>query len=282
MVWPNVIFIPNSMFSPMGNVNVVMTVLPQLIEAMIALFVLFLFPVADHRDRWIQVGLCALWADLLSAQYFSASFRLETRWNDLNWLMTEDIHPSIVLRALDPVTGESFRDKFLRVKAKLLMNMIVTSLKSADTRLVMLMTPLVKQSQEPNSGFVTEKFMQDLVRFCPSINFKVFRRQWLMANGFPIFTFNFTNDNRHNNLKLVLAQTPSAKTVIPFFTGQMVIHLQDLDQPYQFPSSIENKIQLQQMQYFAHRRKTKTKDFRAGFPSAMFGDSRRFTTLSLL
>lgn len=261
MVWPNVIFIPNSMFSPTGNLNVVMTVVPQLIEAMIALFVLFLFPVADHRDRWIQVGLCALFADLIASQYFSQSFRLERRWKDLNWLMKEDIHPSIVLRALDPVTGECFRDKFLRTKAKLLMNMIVTSLRSADTRLVMLMTPLVKQSQDPKSGFVTEKFQADLIRFCPSINFKAFQKQWLTANGFPIFTYNFTNDVRHNNLKLVLAQTPSAKTVVPFFTGQMVIELQDLDQPYQFPYSIENKLQIQPMQYFAHRKKTKAKDF---------------------
>jgi transcription initiation factor TFIID subunit 2 len=41
----------------------------------------------------------------------------------------------------------------------------------------------------------------------------------------------------------------------------MLVHLQDLDQPYEFPFSVENQIQLQQMSYFAHRKKTKTKEF---------------------
>jgi transcription initiation factor TFIID subunit 2 len=41
----------------------------------------------------------------------------------------------------------------------------------------------------------------------------------------------------------------------------MLVHLQDLDQPYEFPFAIENQIQMQHMSYFAHRKKTKTKEF---------------------
>jgi transcription initiation factor TFIID subunit 2 len=249
------------MMSPLGNLNVIYIVVPKLIEALIGHFVYFLFPVSDPRDRWMQDGICALFADIIASAKFSPSFRLERRWNDLNWLMVEDIHPSIVLGTVDPITNEPFYDKFLRTKAKLLMNMITMSLKSTDQQLIFLMEPHMKQSYEPNSGFVTESFMQELVRFCPQINFSAFRHQWLLSNGFPIFTYNFTNDVRHNNIKLVLAQTPSAKTRIPFFTGQMLVHLQDLDQPYDFPFPVENQIQLQQLQYFAHRRKTKIKEF---------------------
>jgi transcription initiation factor TFIID subunit 2 len=261
IVWPNLIFVPNSMMSPVGNLNVIYTVVPKLIEALVGQFVYFLFPVGDPRDRWIQDGICALFADIIAAQFFSTSFRLERRWNDLNWLMTEDIHPAVVLRAIDPVTGQQFTDKFLRVKVKLLMNMIVTSLRNQDMQLVSLMEPAIKRSQELNSGFVTEHFLNDLKRFCPNIKFTAFRQQWLCSNGFPIFTYNFTNDTRHNNLRLVLAQTPSCKTRVPFFTGQMLVHLQDLDQPYEFPFAVENQIQMQHMSYFAHRKKTKTKEF---------------------
>ncbi|KAH0795510.1 transcription initiation factor TFIID subunit 2 isoform X1 [Histomonas meleagridis] len=260
IVLPGLILVPPDLNSPIGNVNVFYINVPRLAEAIVGLFIYYLFPVSEQRDLWLPIGISAFFADVFSAKFFSESFRLDRRWNDINYLMVEDIFPSIVLSAIDPATGEPFKDPFLRVKAKLLVNMFARSMRNFDLQIVLLMKPLMKFCYE-QPGFVTERFFSDLNRFCPNINFKTFRQQWLSSNGFPIFTYNFTNDARHNSMKLVLAQTPSAKTNVPFFTGQMLVHLRDLDQPYEFQFPVENQIQLQQFSYFAHRRKTKKKKF---------------------
>ncbi|OHT07714.1 hypothetical protein TRFO_23983 [Tritrichomonas foetus] len=261
VLMPNVVFLPPSLNCPLGNVNIIYDVVIKLTEALIGLFIYYIFPVGDVRDQWLQHGIVSYFAEIFATSIYSDSFKLDRRWNDLNWLMTEDIFPSIVLYKIDPASGEPFRDQFLRVKAKLLLNMISTSMRNNGAlQLVLLMRPLMKMCEE-QTGFVTDRFFMDLVRFCPNINFKTFRQQWLYSNGFPIFTYNFTNDNRHNNMKLVLAQTPSCKTNVPFFTGNILVHLRDLEQPYEFQFAVENQIQLQQFNYFAHRRKTKTKKF---------------------
>lgn len=259
---PGVVFLPPSLNCPIGNVNVTYDVVTKLIEAIIGLFVYYFFPVADPRDQWLQHGLVMFFAEVLagSKEMFSKSFQLDRRWNDLNWLMTEDIFPSIVIYKLDPATGEPFTDRYLRIKSKLLINMISSSMQNNETQLVLLMQPLMKMCEEQPT-FVSERFFMDLNRFCPSINFKTFRQQWLFSNGFPIFTYNFTNDPRHNNMKFILAQTPSCKTNVSFFTGNIVVYLRDLDMPYEFQFAVENQIQLQQFNYFAHRRKTKKKNF---------------------
>ena len=260
ILFPNVVFLPSSLNSPLGNVNIIYNVMTQLIEDLIGLLIYYLFPVGDVRDQWIQHGIISYFAEFFLAKLYSTSYRLDKRWNDLNWLMTEDIFPSIVLYQVDPASGEPFREKYLRTKAKLLINMISSSTANNETQLVLLMSPLMKAC-ESNFEFVTNDFFNNLIHYCPNINFKAFREQWLLSNGFPIFTFNFTTDNRHNNIKIVLAQTPSCKTTVPFFTGNLLIHLKDLEQPYEFQMSVENQIQLQQLSYFAHRRKTKMKKF---------------------
>ena len=229
VVLPGVIFVPSNMNIPLGNVNVIQVIIPKLIEAIIGLYVYYLFPVNNLEDSWLPIGLAGFFADIVSSKFFSESFKLNRRWDDINWLMSEDIFPSIVLSAIDPATGEPFRDSFLKTKAKLLVNMFATSMKNSDVQLILLMRPLFKFCFE-QPGFVTERFFSDLIRFCPNIKFDVFRKQWISSNGFPIFTYNFTNDNRHNSMKLVLAQTPSTKTNVPFFTGQILVHLRDLDQ----------------------------------------------------
>lgn len=257
---PGVVFMPPSLNLPIGNVNVTYDVMIRLIEAIIGLFVYYFFPVGDPRDQWLQHGLVMFFAEVLAKEMYSECFRLDRRWNDLNWLMTEDIFPSIVLHKIDPATGEPFTDKYLRIKSKLLINMISTSMRNNEIQLVLLMQPHMKTCEEQPT-FVTDRFFMDLTRFCPNINFKTFRQQWLCSNGFPIFTYNFTNDPRHNNMKFVLAQTPSCKTNVPFFTGNILVYLRDLDMPYEFPFAVENQIQIQQFNYFAHRRKTKKKNF---------------------
>jgi hypothetical protein len=127
--------------------------------------------------------------------------------------------------------------------------------------LYLLMRPMFKIAQEQLIG-IADRFYTKITKFCSLINFKSFRNQWLNSNGMPIFTFNFTADQRNRQMKLILYQTLSCeKTKVKFFTGNLLVQLRDLKQPHEFKFQVENVLLQQQMKYFAHKPKKKKTSF---------------------
>ena len=253
--FPGLIFYPSSYIVPDGNAAVWVQIVPRIYEMCIAQFIKFLFPVSAPQDEWIIEGLIRYFTDYFLGFRYQISFAEERRWNDMNFLLKEDIHPSVVLSAIDPATGTAFRDEYLRIKAKLLINMIATSMSEP---ILLLIRQLFKTAQEQLIG-ITDKFYTIVSKFCSLINPKAFKHQWLNSNGMPIFTFNFTADPRNRQMRFVLYQSPSTKTTnIKFFTGYLVVQLRDLEQPHEFKFAVESQILQQQMKYYAHKPKRRS------------------------
>ncbi|EAY10724.1 hypothetical protein TVAG_364490 [Trichomonas vaginalis G3] len=257
--FPGLILYPSNYVVSDGNAAVWVQIVPRIYEALIGQFVYFLLPVIKPDEEWIQHGLVRYFADFFCGNRYKTSFSLERRWNDMNYLAAEDIHPSVVLSALDPATGYPFRDEYLRIKAKLLINMLATSMNN-DSTLLLLLRPTLKNSLSNSSG-TADKFEKSVQQFCSLINFRNFKAQWLAKNGIPYFTFNFQADARNRQMKFVLYQTPSCKTTeADIFTGHLLVQLRDLEQPHEFKFPVETQLVQQQMKYYAHKpKKKKTK-----------------------
>lgn len=256
------IFYPSDLLVPDGNVNVYITIVPKIIEMLIGQLIYFLFPMSNTADEWIQTGLIKYFADVIGVKKYKKSFAMERRWNDMNYVFKEDIHPHVVLSATDPATLQPFRDEYLMVKAKLLMNMISTSMSAsgAQSMLTDLIRQLLKQSMEGVD--ISNKFYSTISPFCSLIDFKTFKRQWLNGNGMPIFTFNFTVDQRNKMMRFVLYQTPSCTTTsTKLYTGHLLIQLRDLEQPHEFKFPVESQLIYQQLKYFAPKPKAKHRTY---------------------
>lgn len=261
-LFPGLIFYPSNYVVSDGNSAVWIKIIPKIYESIIGQLVYFGFPFTDPVDEWIQHGIVRYFADYFcgASHRYKTSFTMERRWNEMNYLAAEDIHPSVVLAEIDPATGYPFTDEYLRIKAKLLINMVALAMNNNDSQqmLLLLLRQHFKQSLESFNGFKA-KFNTMMSRFGHLINMKTFSKQWLESNGIPFFTFNFYSDVRNRVCKFVLYQTPSCKTTkIPFFTGHILVQLRDLEQPHEFQFPVENQLIQQQMKYYAHKPKKKT------------------------
>ena len=258
-MFPGAFFFPPSIMLPLGNVNVIPVVVPKIIEAVFAQFVIYLFPIPIAKREWLQTGFISYFADLIANKYFTNCFQPDKRWSDLNTLFVEDIHQEVLLHSTDPATGNPFQDEYLKIKAKLLINMLSQTMQNSETTLLMLMRKSLKNSEDKTDFFV-QQFYDDLKKFS-SLDFKKFNKQWLKSNGFPIFTFNFHVDKRQHNVKIILYQRPSCNTKMDIFTGQIVAQLQDLKVLKNAPFSIVSKIQPQVIQFYATRYKKKRENY---------------------
>jgi hypothetical protein len=151
--------LPLSMTLPIGNVNVIPVVIPLLIEAVLSQYFLFLFPISIAKLEWLRTGFILYFADRIGQEYFTSSSRLDRRWNDVNLVFVEDVRPSVVPNAVDPATGDPYPDEFLRIKAKLLINMIATTVSSFD--ILKNLVRKVMRHSEDTTGFATDHFMAD-------------------------------------------------------------------------------------------------------------------------
>ena len=274
-VFPSVCLIPPHMMLPEGNVNVVPTVVPLLVEAIVSQYILFLFPVADPTREWWQTGFVLYFSDVIVSKFYSRSWFLDRRWNDINFLYEEDIHPSFVLRAIDPTTGEPYHDPYLRIKAKLLVTMIAQSMQSrSDKQLTVNLINALKYS-ESESNFGSDDFLEDIFKFCPSIIEEKFNQQWLSRSGMPVFTYNYKKDTRGKTVKVVLFQQSSVsgttkrrkdsdqkKDDPDVFTGKMVIQLLDMQQPIESYVQIEKQLHQFQLQFYAKKYKKRKVNFK--------------------
>lgn len=260
--FPSLVFLPQSCIAPLWNLNSFPIVIPKLAEIMIAQHILFQIPVDSVTDEWIQNGLIQYFADTLVSKYYHNSFVLDRRWNDINFIYKEDIHPAIVLHSIDPATSQRYKDEHLLIKSKLLINMIAQNMKNNSNHDAFLdsIKDIIKDF-ESKKTFIAKAFYDKIARFCLVINLKKFKEQWLDSNGIPLFTFNFNADSRNRNVKLVIFQTPSCKTQVKCFTGQINAQLMDLDQPYNFRIQVENQFIYHSMKYYAHKPKAKRRIF---------------------
>ena len=262
-MFPGCFFFPLSMLLPIGNINVFTVVIPKLIQSMLEQFILFLFPIHNAKMEWIQTGFIRYFSDIIANKFFSECYQRDCRWNDLNLLYSEDIHQELYLHALDPATGRPFQDEYLKVKSKLLIGMLSQSIPQADnTHLLMLMRDILKKSED-SYDFYVEQFYERLKRFCPGIDFKKFREQWLEANGFPIFTFSFTKIKRDRKVRITIHQEKSSKTKVDVFSGQILAQLHDTKAPYNSFFSITARDQQQEIKY--ENKRFKTSSFRYFF-----------------
>ena len=174
--FPGLIFYPSSYIVPDGNAAAWVQIVPHLYEMLIGQYIYYLLPVNAPQDEWIQEGMIRFYADYCcgSKDRYQISFTQERMWNDMNYLLKEDIHPSVVLSAIDPATGFGFRDNYLRIKSKLLINMIASSMTEP---LYLLIHPIFKAAQEQQIG-VTDRFYSIVSKFCSLINLKSFKQQY--------------------------------------------------------------------------------------------------------
>ena len=261
--FPGIILLPTNIISFSGNINSSLIIIPKLIEAIYSQFVLFLLPVNSPNFEWIQEGLIKYLTDLKLSSKYGETTRHDRQWNDINYLMIEDIHENIVLNAIDPANNSSYKDEYLKIKAKLLMNMISSNINNNQN--IESMFPILIQKsfnefkKKPN--FFNLKFFQYIRSYCPLISLSRFKEQWLESNGLPIFTFNLKHDSRNKVVKFVLSQSVSCKTKVNFFTGYIKAQLMDLDQVHEYNFPVENSMLSYQMKYFAAKVKGKNRTF---------------------
>ena len=258
--FPGLVFYPSNYIVPEGNAAIWMEVLPRIYETAVGQIIYFFFPISCPEEEWIRTGLVLFYADYCCETRYKHGFVLERRWNDMNYLMSEDIHPSVVLSAIDPATGLAFQDNYLKIKAKLLINMIASSMNNdtSQNTLLLLIRPKFQQALE-QPIFMDSSFYRMIKQFS-QITPKTFKQQWLESNGMPIFTFNFHHEIRSLNVKFTLYQTPSCKnTHVKFFTGGLTVQLRDLENTIEQKLSVERQMIQQQLKYFTHRNKKKDK-----------------------
>jgi hypothetical protein len=63
-------------------------------------------------------------ADRIGQTHFTGSSRLDRRWNDVDVVFAEDVRPLVVPSAVDPAAGAADADEFLRIKAKLFVDIL--------------------------------------------------------------------------------------------------------------------------------------------------------------
>ena len=258
-IFPGLVFYPSNFVVPEGYASVWFKVLPKLYEAILGQIIYFLFPVSRPMYTWIQRGLVLFLADYFCSLKYKQNFVLERRWNDMNFLFNEDIHKEVLLEKEDPATGQAFTDEYLNIKAKLLVNMIGSNMNNESSQLTLLvyLLPKLKNSQD-RQLFMENHFMSIMKGFA-QISPKKFRDQWLLANGMPLFTYNFSVDSRNLIMKFILFQTTSCKTSnIKCFTGNLLVQLRDLEQANEYKISVETPLIHQQLKYFAHKTKKKS------------------------
>lgn len=264
LIFPGLIFFPSNYVLPVSNANVFVTSIPKLIECLLAQVIYHYIPFTTAEDRWIQHGLIGHFTEEILISYYRKGISLERRWNEINTLVKEDIHKSIVLSAIDPATGDCYRDDYLRIKAKALTNMLAISMNygEASERFLILLRSMISDvvgSKEPMS--MSNAFFKRIAPFCQSIKFSDFKRQWLKSNGLPLFEFTYTNDNRNRHVNFALYQRTSANTNIKFFSGQLIVQLRDLEQMHEYKFAVENQFLHQQLKYFSRKPKSKSKQF---------------------
>ncbi|KAH0786298.1 hypothetical protein GPJ56_009783 [Histomonas meleagridis] len=182
--FPGIVCFTSRMLLQIGNVNVIPRNLQMLSEVIIEQYILYLFPIPDPKNEWLQIGLIKYYADQICSKYLTQCFPLDQRWNDLNYLYDEDIHPSIVLDAIDPTTLRPYPDEYLKIKSKLLINMISQSMANQDAFLLLLRSFL--KDIEDRTDFPSTYFIKQLPMYCPAIDFKAFKEQWLPLTAIAI------------------------------------------------------------------------------------------------
>ena len=272
-LFPGLVFYPSNYIVPEGNVAIWIDILPHIYESLVGQIINFYFPVGNPKEEWLRTGLVLFYSDFCLAFRYKKDFILERRWNDMNFLMIEDIHSSVVLHAIDPATGLGFQDEYLKIKAKLLINMIASSMNNDTTHdtLLLLIRPKFQQALE-QPVFMDSSFYKMVKQFSQIIP-KTFKQQWLKSNGLPIFTFNFSIEERDLNARFILYQTNSSKNSrVKYFTGSLFVQLRDIENTIEQKLSIERQLIQTQLKFFT--RKAKRKNRQVDFVD---GTSKKFS-----